>query len=122
LNSTALPERRGQAIGWRAQAMFCSYLFENTPVQRIEAATHAENIAEQRALEKGRVHPSFHDRLFGSRASCRLATGPRAGASREREIGHGHPGFPAGTVPPGVPGRPGRYFRYLVRLRGRTTP
>jgi len=48
----ALPERRGQGIGWRAQAIFCSYLFENTPVQRIEAATHAENAAEQRSLEK----------------------------------------------------------------------
>jgi RimJ/RimL family protein N-acetyltransferase len=47
-----LPEWRGQGIGWRAQAMFCSYLFEHTPVQRIQAATHAENIAEQRALEK----------------------------------------------------------------------
>ena len=47
-----LPEWRGQGIGWRAQAMFCSYLFENTPVQRIEAATHAENTAEQRSLDK----------------------------------------------------------------------
>jgi [ribosomal protein S5]-alanine N-acetyltransferase len=47
-----LPEWRGQGIGWRAQAMFCSYLFENTPVQRIEAATHGENAAEQRALGK----------------------------------------------------------------------
>src|SRR5580693_1990057 len=41
-----------QGFGWRAQAMFCSYLFEHTPVQRIEAATHAENAAEQRSLEK----------------------------------------------------------------------
>jgi [ribosomal protein S5]-alanine N-acetyltransferase len=47
-----LPEWRGQGIGWRVQATFCSYLFENTPVQRIEAATHAENTAEQRSLEK----------------------------------------------------------------------
>jgi RimJ/RimL family protein N-acetyltransferase len=47
-----LPERRGQGIGWRAQAIFCSYLFENTPVQRIEASTHAVNAAEQRSLEK----------------------------------------------------------------------
>ena len=47
-----LPEWRGQGIGWRAQAIFSSYLFENTPVQRIEAATHAENTAEQRSLEK----------------------------------------------------------------------
>jgi RimJ/RimL family protein N-acetyltransferase len=47
-----LPEWRGQGLGWRAQAMFCSYLFENTPAQRIEAVTQAENAAEQRALEK----------------------------------------------------------------------
>jgi [ribosomal protein S5]-alanine N-acetyltransferase len=47
-----LPQWRGQGIGWRAQALFCSYLFESTPVQRIEAATHAENTAEQRSLEK----------------------------------------------------------------------
>jgi ribosomal-protein-alanine N-acetyltransferase len=47
-----LPEWRGQGIGWRAQAIFCSYLFENTSVQRIEASTHEENAAEQRSLEK----------------------------------------------------------------------
>ncbi|MFI5615019.1 GNAT family N-acetyltransferase [Amycolatopsis sp. NPDC051903] len=47
-----LPQWRGRGIGWRAQTMFCSYLFEHTPVQRIEAATHAENTAEQRSLEK----------------------------------------------------------------------
>jgi len=47
-----LPEWRGQGIGWRAQAMFCSYLFENTSVQRIEASTHEDNAAEQRSLEK----------------------------------------------------------------------
>ena len=47
-----LPQWRGQGIGWRAQAIFSSYLFENTPVQRIEAATHAENTPEQRSLEK----------------------------------------------------------------------
>jgi RimJ/RimL family protein N-acetyltransferase len=47
-----LPPWRGQGIGWRAQAMFCSYLFENTSVQRVEASTHEENAAEQGALEK----------------------------------------------------------------------
>lgn len=47
-----LPEWRGRGIGWRAQAMLCSYLFEHTPVQRIEAATHVENAAEQRSLER----------------------------------------------------------------------
>ncbi len=47
-----LPERRGQGLGWRDQALLCDYLFHHTPAQRIEAATHAENIAEQRSLEK----------------------------------------------------------------------
>lgn len=47
-----LPEWRGRGIGWRAQAMLCDYLFSHTPAQRIEANTHAENIAEQKALVK----------------------------------------------------------------------
>jgi RimJ/RimL family protein N-acetyltransferase len=47
-----LPEFRGRGIGWRAQAMLADYLFEHSPVQRIQAATHPENAAEQRALEK----------------------------------------------------------------------
>ncbi|WP_163509165.1 GNAT family N-acetyltransferase [Fodinicola acaciae] len=47
-----LPECRGQGIGWRAQAMLCDYLFHHTPAQRIQAGTHPENAAEQKALEK----------------------------------------------------------------------
>ncbi|WP_432930377.1 GNAT family N-acetyltransferase [Microbispora sp. CA-135349] len=47
-----LPDWRGRGIGWRAQAMLCDYLFTHTPVERIEAATHPENIAEQKSLEK----------------------------------------------------------------------
>lgn len=47
-----LPEWRGRGIGWRAQAMLCDYLFRHTPAQRIQASTHPENKAEQRALEK----------------------------------------------------------------------
>ncbi|HEY3510639.1 MULTISPECIES: GNAT family N-acetyltransferase [Kribbella] len=47
-----LPEYRGRGIGWRAQAILTSYLFEHTSVQRIQAATHPENIAEQKSLEK----------------------------------------------------------------------
>ena len=47
-----LPEYRGRGIGWRAQAMLTAYLFEHTPVQRIQAATHPENLAEQKSLEK----------------------------------------------------------------------
>jgi [ribosomal protein S5]-alanine N-acetyltransferase len=40
-----LPQWRGRGIGWRAQAMLCGYLFTHTPVQRIQAGTHPENIA-----------------------------------------------------------------------------
>jgi RimJ/RimL family protein N-acetyltransferase len=47
-----LPEWRGRGIGWRAQAMLCDYLFSHTPAQRIQAGTHPENAAEQRALVK----------------------------------------------------------------------
>ena len=47
-----LPEYRGRGIGWRAQAVLTDYLFHHTPVQRIQAATHAENLAEQKSLEK----------------------------------------------------------------------
>jgi ribosomal-protein-alanine N-acetyltransferase len=47
-----LPQWRGRGVGWRAQALLCDYLFRHTPAQRIEAATHPENVAEQKALEK----------------------------------------------------------------------
>jgi RimJ/RimL family protein N-acetyltransferase len=47
-----LPEYRGRGIGWQAQAMLTAYLFEHTPVYRIQAATHPENLAEQKSLEK----------------------------------------------------------------------
>jgi RimJ/RimL family protein N-acetyltransferase len=47
-----LPQWRGRGIGWRAQAMLCDYLFHHSPAQRIEAGTHPENIAEQKALVK----------------------------------------------------------------------
>jgi RimJ/RimL family protein N-acetyltransferase len=47
-----LPPWRGRGIGWRAQAMLCDYLFAHTVAQRIQAGTHPENIAEQKALTK----------------------------------------------------------------------
>ena len=47
-----LPEWRGKGIGWRAQAMLCDYLFRHTPLRRIQAGTHPENIAEQKSLVK----------------------------------------------------------------------
>jgi RimJ/RimL family protein N-acetyltransferase len=47
-----LPEARGQGFGTEAQVLLAAYLFANTQVNRIEASTDAENVAEQRALEK----------------------------------------------------------------------
>lgn len=47
-----LPEWRGLGIGWRAQASLCDYLFEHTPVHRIQAGTQPENVAEQKSLVK----------------------------------------------------------------------
>jgi ribosomal-protein-alanine N-acetyltransferase len=47
-----LPEWRGKGIGWRAQALLTDYLFSHSPAQRVQAATHAENAAEQKSLVK----------------------------------------------------------------------
>ncbi|RKF18984.1 GNAT family N-acetyltransferase [Micromonospora globbae] len=47
-----LPGWRGQGIGTQAQRLLCQYLFAHTAVQRIEAGTQPENVAEQRALQK----------------------------------------------------------------------
>ncbi|MGC4940344.1 GNAT family N-acetyltransferase [Kribbella sp. DT2] len=46
------PEVRGAGIGTRAQRLLVEYLFDHTEVNRIDAQTATENIAEQRALEK----------------------------------------------------------------------
>lgn len=47
-----IPEARFQGIGAEAQRQLAAYLFESTGVNRIEAQTDVDNIAEQRALEK----------------------------------------------------------------------
>lgn len=47
-----VPSARGKGFGTSAQRMLVDYLFAHTPAHRIEADTEAENIAEQRALEK----------------------------------------------------------------------
>ena len=47
-----LPEARGHGYGTEAHRLLVRYLFAHTPVHRIEAATEAGNLAEQRALEK----------------------------------------------------------------------
>ena len=47
-----IPESRGQGFGTEAQRLLAAWLFENTGVNRVEASTDIENVAEQRALEK----------------------------------------------------------------------
>jgi RimJ/RimL family protein N-acetyltransferase len=48
-----IPEARGQGYGAEAQRLLADYLFASTPVDRVEASTDVENVAEQRSLEKG---------------------------------------------------------------------
>lgn len=47
-----LPEARGRGHGTRAQRLMVRYLFAHTQVNRIQADTEIDNLAEQRALEK----------------------------------------------------------------------
>ncbi len=47
-----LPEARGRGYGTDAQRQLVQYLFAHTQVNRIEAGTNVDNLAEQRALEK----------------------------------------------------------------------
>ncbi len=47
-----LPEARGKGYGTQAHQVLARYLFAHTTVHRIEGVTEAENVAEQRALEK----------------------------------------------------------------------
>jgi RimJ/RimL family protein N-acetyltransferase len=49
---TLLPEHRGRGLGTEAQRLLADYLFAHTRVERVEAGTDVENVAEQRALEK----------------------------------------------------------------------
>lgn len=45
-------ETRGQGYGTEAQRLLADWLFATTPVNRVEAATDVDNLAEQRSLEK----------------------------------------------------------------------
>lgn len=49
---TLLPQHRGRGLGTAAQAAFAEYLFATTLIERLEAGTDVQNVAEQRALEK----------------------------------------------------------------------
>ncbi len=51
-----LPEHRGRGYGAAAHAVFADYLFANTLVERLEAGTDVDNIAEQRTLERAGFH------------------------------------------------------------------
>jgi len=46
------PDHRGVGLGTRAQAELALLFFRQTTVNRIEAGTDVQNIAEQRALER----------------------------------------------------------------------
>lgn len=46
------PEHRGRGVGTAAQRLLAEHLFDTTVVHRLCANTEADNIAEQRALEK----------------------------------------------------------------------
>lgn len=47
-----LPEHRGCGHGAAAQRLLAAYLFDHTTVERVEADTDVDNLAEQRALER----------------------------------------------------------------------
>jgi RimJ/RimL family protein N-acetyltransferase len=47
-----VPDARGKGYGSQAQAQLARYLFSTTGVNRVEASTDVDNVAEQRSLEK----------------------------------------------------------------------
>jgi RimJ/RimL family protein N-acetyltransferase len=47
-----VPEARGRGYGTAAQRLHVDYLFETTPVNRVEACCDMENLAAQRKSEK----------------------------------------------------------------------
>jgi uncharacterized damage-inducible protein DinB len=51
-----IPAARGRGLGTRAQRALVEHLFATTVVQRVEASTDVDNVAEQRSLEKAGFH------------------------------------------------------------------
>ncbi|WP_028660903.1 GNAT family N-acetyltransferase [Nocardioides insulae] len=47
-----LSSERGRGVGTQAQVQLADYLFAHTRVNRIEASTDRDNLAEQRSLER----------------------------------------------------------------------
>jgi len=52
IGSWIAPEHRGKGHGAEAQRQLADYLFANSYYARVEAGTEADNIGEQKALEK----------------------------------------------------------------------
>lgn len=71
-----LPEARGRGYGTQAHRLLARYLFAHTTVHRIWAGTEAENIAEQKALERAGF----------TREGVSRGTGWRGGAWRDGVI------------------------------------
>jgi RimJ/RimL family protein N-acetyltransferase len=62
------PDYRGRGIGTEAQVQLTRYLFDTTAAERIQAATEADNRAEQRSLEKAGFRREGVLRAWGIRA------------------------------------------------------
>jgi RimJ/RimL family protein N-acetyltransferase len=52
IGCTLLPEHRGHGYGTVAQRLLVDYLFETFAINRVEAHTDIDNLAEQRSLPK----------------------------------------------------------------------
>lgn len=66
-----ITEARGRGIGTTAQRLLAEHLFATTEVDRVEAGTDIDNLAEQRALAKAGFH---HD---GTLRGAQLRDGQR---------------------------------------------
>jgi [ribosomal protein S5]-alanine N-acetyltransferase len=79
-----LPEHRGRGLGSSAQCLLADYLFSTSLANRVEAGTEAENVTEQRALEKaGFQREGIHrgcgyreGRIVDGRTYARLRSDP----------------------------------------------
>ena len=52
IGALLFPEHRGRGLGTAAQQLLVEYLFATTLVNRLQAITDVENLAEQRVLER----------------------------------------------------------------------
>jgi len=52
IGALLFPEHRGRGVGTAAQRLLVEYLFATTLVNRLQAVTDLENLAEQRVLER----------------------------------------------------------------------